>query len=232
MSKLKALKDGIDISIQLGFRRVGSISNVPIYIHWSLPLITVVLTVLTLVNSGSVSDAATFASAVIMIFSLVLCHEWGHILAARRFGIPCYSIMLSPIGGAAVLPSIGGNPKEVVAIALAGPAVNLIFSVITLPVLFITDGQPGFLIYFLAVNILMMVFNMLPAYPLDGGRVLQGILWRFVGLQRSIVWSCCIGMCFAIIIGTFAIINLKPLLLLVAFFVFFISKRDMAIVRN
>src|SRR5215210_7810014 len=123
---------------------------------------------------------------IVLLFACVVAHEFGHIFAARRYGIRTPEVTLWPIGGVASLERIPDNPREELVVALAGPAVNVVIAGVL--VLFLganLDGaaiaelenpRAALLARLAAANIFLVVFNLIPAFPMDGGRVLRALL--------------------------------------------------------
>ncbi len=140
-------------------------------------------------EAGDPTAAVHAAAALLALFACVLLHEFGHILMARRFGIRTHDVTLLPIGGVARMESTGNTPRQELLIALAGPAVNVVIAAFTALLLWRfpapaggldLDGLQGDLpTFLLAANIYLLLFNLLPAFPMDGGRVLRAVLsWR------------------------------------------------------
>ena len=140
-------------------------------------------------EAGDPAAAIHAAAALLALFACVLLHEFGHVLMARRFGIRTRDVTLLPIGGVARMESTGNTPREELLVALAGPAVNVVIAAITGLLLWRfpapaggldLDGLQGDLLAFLlAANVSLLLFNLLPAFPMDGGRVLRAVLsWR------------------------------------------------------
>lgn len=165
---------------------------------------------------------------LLALFACVLLHEFGHALAARCYGIPTPDITLLPIGGVARLQRIPDDPRQELVVALAGPAVNvLIAGLIVLaghPLDFGALGavaEPGapFWSKLAAVNVSLVLFNLVPAFPMDGGRVLRALLAFILPHARATRYAARAGQVFAVgfgLLGVFA----NPLLLFIAFFIF------------
>jgi Zn-dependent protease len=168
---------------------------------WSLPIATIAGTVvrvhvtflLFLVwiggsywRLGGREAAMEGVLFMLLLFACVLAHEFGHIFAARRYGIRTPEVTLWPIGGVASLERIPDKPREELIVALAGPAVNVVIALAILLVLGATLGEAAatelenprasILTRLAAANIFLVVFNMIPAFPMDGGRVLRAVL--------------------------------------------------------
>ncbi|MEM0970335.1 MAG: site-2 protease family protein [Verrucomicrobiota bacterium] len=164
---------------------LGNAFGIRLYLHWTFYLL-LAWVAFSHADEGwaSASFAILFVSA---IFICVLLHELGHSLAARAFGIDTHSITLYPIGGVARLTSMPRESHKEIAIALAGPAVNLAIVCLLVPLLFLFSPQPwkesGLLMQLgvsvAAGNIALFLFNLLPFFPMDGGRVLRALLsWK------------------------------------------------------
>ena len=171
----------------------------------------------------------------VSLFLCVLLHEFGHIIMARRFGVRTPDVILLPIGGVARLERIPEEPREELLIALAGPAVTLAI-VFALAAVVLVSGHTMVLqspleagVPFTArllvsnllfSNLLILGFNLIPAFPLDGGRVLRASLARKLGLVRATRIAATIGQLFAVALGILGVAWPEPLALLVAFFIF------------
>src|SRR5829696_4613490 len=168
---------------------------------WSLPIATIAGTVvrvhvtflLFLVwiggsywRMGGREAAIEGVLFIVLLFACVLAHEFGHIIAARRYGIRTPDVTLWPIGGVASLERIPDKPREELVVALAGPAVNVVIAAVLVVVLGsgfdgavmteMENPRAGLLARLAGANIFLVVFNMIPAFPMDGGRVLRAIL--------------------------------------------------------
>ncbi len=145
-------------------------------------------------GGGRVEGAVYGLVLTLVLFGIVLLHELGHAFAAQHYGIPVQDIILLPIGGVARLSHMPEDPRQELVVAIAGPAVNLALGFLAAPVLLLgllfqafageavrwpSMIDPGFLNFvgfFVMVNVSLLLFNMLPAFPMDGGRVLRAFL--------------------------------------------------------
>jgi Zn-dependent protease len=160
---------------------IGKFFQIPVRLHWSmllLPLLT-----FNLMEVGGLLNAVAWVGLVVLIFGSVLLHEIGHALTARRYGIQTKDIILTPIGGMARITSLPTNPRHEIAIAIAGPLVSLALAGIGFAALFAIallpfDSELVFNVftYMGSINLMLGVFNLVPALPMDGGRVLRGFL--------------------------------------------------------
>jgi Zn-dependent protease len=183
--------------------RVGRFFGIDVFFHWSfwaLPVIHILLT-----GSYSLKAAAFAVAFTLVMATCIVMHEFGHVLTARGFGIATRDIILTPLGGLARLERMTENPFEEILIALAGPAVNVVIVVLMFPLLIWLGipvgvqkgGITDFLQFIWAVwfsNLLLVGFNMIPAFPLDGGRVFRAFLAFFTDRLTATKLAVYIGM--------------------------------------
>ena len=179
---------------------------------------------------------------LVALFICVLLHEFGHITMARRFGVRTPEVLLLPIGGVARLERVPEEPRQELLIALAGPAVTLVIALLLLGVAlaaghgvilrapFVPDMP--FVVRLLISNIFLLVFNLFPAFPLDGGRVLRAVLARRLGLVRATRIAGTVGQLFAVALGILGVMLNMPLTMLVAFFIFLGAGSEAAAVAT
>lgn len=221
---------------------LGRIAGIRILMHWSF-LILLAWIIFKEVNRGS--DTPTILITVGFVLSLFLCvvlHELGHSLTARRYGINTKAITLLPIGGVASLERMPQKPRQELLIAVAGPAVNVVIALIlwlVLPPLrevpqedfFMAVTPQNFFYLLLAVNIMLVAFNAIPAFPMDGGRVLRALLAFKLGRVRATQIAANLGQFLAIFfvfIGFFY----NPFLILIGIFVFLGAHSENIMVQH
>jgi Zn-dependent protease len=227
--------------------RAGTLFGIPLYLHPTFLLLPVWV-LLTHPGTGPVT-ALFLILWVLTVFGCVVLHELGHALMARRFGIATRDITLYPIGGVARLEGMGRKPSQELAIALAGPAVNLAIALLLSPValvgLFAMPGEglsfslamgPGllavkFLTLVWASNIGLLLFNLVPCFPMDGGRVLRALLSMGLGQLRATEIAAGVGLVFAGLIGVLALLMHNPLSVILAVFVVFAGQQELRAVR-
>ncbi len=218
---------------------LGRYAGIDVRIHWTFLLLPVWIYFSTLV-AGSGAVAATVAVAfVLAIFGCVVLHEYGHALTARRFGIGTLDITLLPIGGVARLEGMPRNPWHELAIAVAGPAVNVVIAAVFfvgLPILVDSALVPVAVANFLArlawVNVLLVVFNMIPAFPMDGGRVLRSILALAMPHRSATRVAVGVGRFAALGLGLVGLMTGNFMLVLIAGFVYLAGGAEMAMAEN
>ncbi len=222
--------------------RVGTLLGVPIRIHVTFLLLFVWFGAVSSDQGGGFLGGVIFLT---LLFGCVVLHELGHATMARRYGVHTSEIVLYPIGGVARLDHIPSGKAELL-IALAGPAVNLVLAGLIAGgmVLFavkisppnaesLVSGTP-ILWQLLTANIMLFLFNLLPAFPMDGGRVLRAALSLRLGQERATAFASTIGQGIAILFAIFALYPppIKPVLLLIAVFVFFSAGQEAAYQRG
>ncbi len=233
--------------------KVGTLFGIRVNVHFSC-LLLVALALFTARNDGSLARTLTTATLVPAVFACVLLHEFGHALTARRFGIRTRDITLYFIGGVARLEGLGRRPVEELVVALAGPAVNLVIAV-GLAVLFLPFGlglapealsedapihlAGSFVFTLLAANLMLALFNLIPAFPMDGGRVLRSLLQFRLGRLRATEIAARLGLVLALLVAVLVpagiyfvtgTINLIPVP--IALFVAFAGQRELWAVRR
>lgn len=176
--------------------------------------------------------AATHLPLLLAMFGCVLLHEFGHALTARRFGIDTADITLYPIGGVARLTRMPRAPGAELLIALAGPAVNVAIAVWLYLTLGLASavGLGDFAVELLVMNLVLAGFNLLPAFPMDGGRVLRALLGGWVGRARATRFAASVGRALAVGFGIYSLLNLNLLPVALAAFVYLAAGAEEAAV--
>lgn len=178
--------------------------------------------------SGAVWQGIVF---YVMLFGTVVLHELGHALAARRYGIGTRDIILLPIGGVARLLGSPASPTEECVIALAGPAVNLVLAASVYAMLQFLPGLDGvsvlgpLLVTWLRINVALLLFNLIPAFPMDGGRVLRSLLAMRIGFANGTLIAARIGRVLAVVFFIAGLAG-QPMLMLIGVFVWFAAAQE------
>jgi Zn-dependent protease/CBS domain-containing protein len=231
--------------------KIGRAAGIDVKVHWTFFFLLAFFAFIgyrTAVESGGNAVLGVFATIalILALFVCVVLHEFGHSLVAQRLGIEVTDITLLPIGGVARLRILPEKPVDEIKIAVAGPLVNVVLAPIFFALAFAfgvdLSSPPGLaasqqslggaLFYLGVVNVLLVVFNLIPAFPLDGGRVLRGLLALRFGPVRATDISAGIGQILAVVLGFlgFALGNLG--LILIAIFVFFGAGGEQQVVRQ
>ena len=203
--------------------KLTRIAGIPVRLHTSFLWIALLYAGYSLMSSG-VEGLFWTAVTVTTLFTSVLVHEFGHALVARRFGVDTAHITLYPFGGIAALKSEAPTPRSEAMIALAGPAVNGLIAVVS-GVLWWATGAWFFGMLTL-INGVMGVFNLLPAFPMDGGRVLRASLSPLLGWWTASRWAIAVGRAFAVLFLAVGALTWSPNLLIVGGFLLFASGME------
>ncbi len=222
-------------------RKLGSIRGIDVYVHWTFWML-VAIYALTEVSRNGVAAGIETALFIGAVFACVLAHEFGHAAAAAYYGIKTTDITLMVVGGVARLASLPQRPVQELVIAVAGPAVNVVigaglFAALAVGQLFVVEptGVALTVLLFaqnlLIANIVLVLFNMLPAFPMDGGRVLRSLLAMRQGNLRATEIAARVGRWMAVAFAIAAIAFWELPLLLVAGFVYVAGSAELMQVR-
>lgn len=216
--------------------KIGSVAGIGIFLHWTFLLLVAAIFAYYYFQSQSLGAAASGIGLILAVFVCVILHELGHALTARRFGVPTRSITLYPIGGLARLERIPSEPMKEFWIAIGGPAVNVgIAAVLALVILgvggtFAPDAlqSPGthVLASLMWINVALATFNLLPAFPMDGGRVLRALLALRQDYAQATQTAANVGQSMAILFGLIGIMWFNPILLFIALFVYVGAQQE------
>jgi Zn-dependent protease len=221
--------------------RIATIAGIQVRIHLTFFLLLGFYAWIYYAEGGpqAAIDGVAFT---LLIFLCVLLHEFGHALAAKTFGIRTPDITLLPIGGVARLERMPANPRQELVIAIAGPAVNVLIAIAIFVVIGgvlplrefgLVDTATGSLLEKLfAVNILLVVFNMIPAFPMDGGRVLRALLATQMRYPAATRLAARVGQGIAVLFGAASLTPWGgPMLGFIALFVFLGAQQELAYAR-
>ena len=225
--------------------RLGRIAGIEVRIHLTFFLLLAWLAVSDY-QAGGLREALHWTLFMCLVFFCVLLHEFGHAFAARRYGIHTPDITLFPFGGVARIERMPDEPRQEIVIALAGPAVNVVIAV-ALWLGFALFGPSGGMgaaelehsipAQILAANVMLLLFNLIPAFPMDGGRVLRALLAMQLGQNRATQIAARIGQVIAILLGFVGAfggpfgMRENPMLILVAVFVFMAAANESGAVQ-
>ena len=208
-----------------GSLRIAKIFNIPVEVHWSFLLLFVYVIYLAIQENWGVWGAVSASLFVLILFLCVVLHEFGHALMARRYDVQTRDITLYPIGGVARLERLPRKPVQEFWVAIAGPLVNIAIAILLLPVLLFlgtdtlldvfyslyhqSDSDNFFMpsnlpVYayislgLIGLNLTLALFNLIPAFPMDGGRVLRAILSHFLGHLKATKMAALTGQVIAV----------------------------------
>ena len=220
---------------------IGSVAGTAIRIHVTFLLF---LAWIFGVNyfSGGPQVAWSSLLFVVLLFLCVLLHEFGHIFTARGFGVRTPDVILLPIGGVARLERIPEKPSEEFLIAIAGPAVNVVIALLLMAVgganlsaghlsSTLEASNVSMVDRLAAVNLFLALFNLIPAFPMDGGRVLRALLASRLGYVRATEIAAMIGQGVAFVLGFLGLFG-NPLLIFIAIFVYLAASSEAHLVAT
>jgi Zn-dependent protease len=222
---------------------LGSLSGIKIYVHWTFSLLLLYVSSRGYADGGNAWQIAIGIAFILTIFACVTLHEFGHALAARYYGINTRDIILLPIGGVARLEGMPQNPLHEIVVAIAGPLVNVLIAFVLQMVMYVIDGVwfwqlppdslfNSFWIAVLYTNLMLVLFNAIPAFPMDGGRVLRASLALLVSRPLATRIAVGIGQVAAICFGLYGIYSGQYMLIITGIFIFMSARNELAMVQR
>jgi len=216
--------------------KFGSVSGIDLFVHWTFLVMLAGIFGFYVYQGLTIIGALAGVGLILSVFACVVLHELGHAFMARRFGIPTIDIIMYPIGGVARLARMPREPKQEFLIAIAGPAVNLAIA----GVLFLLGSalgtslsasasfqpQANLISILMWLNIGLVLFNLIPAFPMDGGRVLRAGLASQMDYRNATHIASLIGQGLAFVFGVYGIYSGMWTLPLVAGFVFMAARQE------
>jgi Zn-dependent protease/CBS domain-containing protein len=219
---------------------IGSVAGTAVRIHITFLLF---LAWIFGVNYFTAGPEAAWNSLlfIVLLFLCVLLHEFGHIFTARAFGVRTPDVILLPIGGVSRLERIPERPNEEFLIAIAGPAVNIVIAFLlvfiggadlsTAHLSALANGSVSMIDRLAVVNLFLALFNLIPAFPMDGGRVLRALLASRLGYVRATEVAAMIGQWVAFVLGFLGLFG-NPLLIFIAIFVYLAAASEAHLVAT
>ena len=214
---------------------LGRVAGTEVRIHFTFFLLIAWFGLAAIMHGGPAAafDAVVF---ILAVFFCVVLHEYGHVLTARRFGIATRDITLLPIGGVASVERLPEKPGQELLVALAGPAVNAVIAIVLIAVFgadldsefaaaSVDDPKLGFATRLAMANVMLALFNLIPAFPMDGGRVLRALLSLRLDRARATRVSARIGHAIAFGLGLLGLFG-NPMLLFIALFIFLAASHE------
>ncbi|MBI3047773.1 MAG: site-2 protease family protein [Acidobacteria bacterium] len=220
--------------------KIGTFAGIDVYIHTTFFILIAWIALAHWQQGQTLAAAAAGIAFILALFGCVVVHEFGHALTAARFRIRTRDITLLPIGGLARLERMPQDPRQELWVALAGPAVNIVIAAVLFLLLMVTGRlapvdtltmtSGAFLERLMIVNVFLVVFNMLPAFPMDGGRVLRAALAARMEYTRATQIAANIGQGMAFFFGLIGLF-FNPFLLFIALFVWIGAGQEAAMTQ-
>lgn len=227
-----------------GSIHLGTYFGIPVYLHWSFFLLIAYIVYDSYRRGMDQVNILWFVLLTLTIFMCVTLHEFGHALTAKKYQITTKDIILSPIGGVARLKNMPKFWHQEFLIAIAGPAVNVVIAILLGLYLYLSGtGIPdqlesivgsirdNFLFLVLITNVFLVIFNMIPAFPMDGGRVFRALLSIPFGRLRATLVAARIGQALAILFMAFSMYQAQPIHLVIGVFIFFAASAELRSVQ-
>lgn len=217
---------------------LGKFGDTTVRLHWSFLLFVFWIASIFLLREGAAA-AVGWLVFLALLFLCVVLHEFGHILTARHFGVKTPEVLLLPIGGVSRLERFPEEPYQELLIALAGPAVSLAIGLaLLLPLGFppfpsspVDPGLGTVLVQIGWINLFLAGFNLLPAFPMDGGRVLRALLASRLGYARGTRIAAAAGQAAAAVFGLLGLVSGNVILVLIAVFVYLAAGAEAGMVQ-
>jgi Zn-dependent protease len=220
--------------------KLGEVTGIKIYMHATFLLLIGWVALSHWVEGHSIGFVLAGVGFILALFGCVVLHELGHALTAKKYGIKTRDITLLPIGGVARLERMPENPMEELWVALAGPAVNVVIAAVLWGWLQVTTGfeplgqlsiaKGSFALRLMVLNLFLVGFNMIPAFPMDGGRVLRAVLALRMEYTRATQIAAYLGQGIAFLFGFFGFFT-NPFLLFIALFVWIGASQEASMVQ-
>ena len=211
---------------------IGRVAGTEIRLHFTFLLFLAWIAIADYLANGPAAavDSVVF---IVLVFLCVTLHEFGHILMGRRFGVRTPDVILSPIGGIANMERIPQVPAQELLVAIAGPAVNVVIALLLMALFGIGPGdiinidfdRASLAERLVLVNATLVAFNLVPAFPMDGGRVLRALLAMRMEMPRATAIAARIGQFFAFLFVTLGLFY-NPILMLVGIFIYFAAASE------
>jgi len=220
--------------------KIGRYAGIDVYIHATFWLLIGWIALSHILQGDPLGQTLAGIAFILALFACVVLHEFGHALTARRYGIKTRDITLLPIGGVARLERMPDQPIQELWVALAGPAVNVVIAALLFAFLTLTNAlEPlerlsiasgSFVERLLVVNVTLVLFNMLPAFPMDGGRVVRALLAMRMDYTRATQIAAALGQAMAFLFGFVGLFT-NPFLIFIALFVWIGAAQEASMVQ-
>lgn len=229
-----------------GSVQIARLFGIPVNVHWTFALLFLFVIYMGHDENADWIKIGLMLAYIILIFTCVVLHEYGHALSARYFGVKTRDITILPIGGIARLEQLPEKPVQEFVIAIAGPLVNVVIFILLYVLLYfkydlsfgftefipsnefdiITDPLTIFLVAIMKANFLLVIFNMIPAFPMDGGRVLRSLLSMRIGRIKATYFASILGQICSVGFLVYGIYSYQPILAIISFFIFYTARQE------
>lgn len=219
--------------------KIGTFWGIPLKVHWTFGLLMMFVVYSAFTNNLKTWQSIGFIGLILVLFLCVILHEYGHALAARKLGVKTQDIIVSPIGGVARLANIPEHPMQELFIAISGPLVNLVIGTLIGIGLYVYDGkifpevtdlrfnEPVELIrYVVSMNAALFLFNLIPAFPMDGGRILRALMATKMSHFRATKIATAIGRILAIGFVIYGIFGQNLVLSMIGLVIFMMAGQE------
>lgn len=220
--------------------KIAEIAGMPVYIHATFLLLLGWVALSNWASERTLAGTLAAVAFILAVFACVVLHEFGHALVARRYGFKTRDITLLPIGGVARLERMPEDPRQELQVALAGPGVNVLIAAVLFlwlrvtaalePITQIGVTEGSILGRVMLVNVSLVVFNLLPAFPMDGGRVVRALLAMRTDYTRATQIAAALGQGMAFLFGFVGLFT-NPLLLFIALFIWIGAGQEASAVQ-
>ncbi|MEL6922955.1 MAG: M50 family metallopeptidase [Bacteroidota bacterium] len=224
-----------------GAIQIAKLFGIPVFLHWSFGLVLVGIFYLGQSNELSLTETLWMGLLFMIVFVCVVMHEYGHALSARYYGVSTHDIILTPIGGIARLNGLPDKPIQEFVIAIAGPLVNVLISLLLAVYLFLLSDKgiavsgsslesfsrpANFIPILFYWNFFLALFNLVPAFPMDGGRIFRSLLSLKFGRLKATKYATYLGQLIAVAFLVGGVLNSDYLIAFIGLFVFFTASRE------
>lgn len=221
--------------------KLGRVAGIDVFLHWTFVFAPLALILQGWYLQNSLAMTGLMLVLLVCVFGCILLHEFGHALAAKLFAVQTKDIILTPIGGLARLVRMPKRPLEEFVITIAGPLVNLLISgLIAIYLLTIGPGLalesdistvdlPVLLFY---INLFLFLFNLIPAFPMDGGRILRAVLASFCSFRTATLIAGSVGQVLAVALVVYGFLSAIYSLVVIGVFVFVAASIEVSQYRN
>lgn len=221
---------------------IGTFFGIPVKVHWTFNLLILFIVGMGLYKGMNTEELVGYLVFVLCLFLCVILHEYGHAIAARRYGVKTVDIIISPIGGLARLERLPKKPLQELVVAIAGPLVNVVLGLLIMGGVLIayndtsvfnvrTENEAlttlsGFFVMLIYANAALFFFNLIPAFPMDGGRILRALLSMKLGRIQATKIASYIGRGLAVILMLLAFYTGNYMLIIIGVFVFTMARAE------